>query len=66
MVTGANRGVGLQVAGELARWGATVILGARDIAKGEQAVEQLAAPAERVRVCACDVADDDSVRQAAA
>lgn len=65
LVTGANRGIGLQVAGDLAQRGLTVILGARDIAKGEQAVQQLAVPAGRVRVCALDVADDGSVRQAA-
>jgi NAD(P)-dependent dehydrogenase (short-subunit alcohol dehydrogenase family) len=37
LVTGANRGIGLGVTLKLARLGCTVILGSRDLAKGEEA-----------------------------
>ncbi|MBD2233189.1 SDR family oxidoreductase [Phormidium tenue] len=37
LVTGANRGIGLEVTRQLAQVGMTVILGSRDLAKGEAA-----------------------------
>jgi NAD(P)-dependent dehydrogenase (short-subunit alcohol dehydrogenase family) len=37
VVTGANRGIGLEVVLQLARLGVIVILGSRDLGKGEQA-----------------------------
>ena len=43
VVTGANRGIGFEVVGELARDGFTVVLGARDAVKGEHALENLRA-----------------------
>jgi NAD(P)-dependent dehydrogenase (short-subunit alcohol dehydrogenase family) len=42
VVTGANRGIGREVARQLARRGATVVLGARDPAAGEAAAGELA------------------------
>lgn len=41
IVTGANRGIGLEVCRQLARLNYTVILGSRDPAKGERAAAQL-------------------------
>lgn len=40
-ITGANRGIGLETARELAKLGAKVVLGARDLEKGEGAAETL-------------------------
>ena len=37
MVSGANRGIGLEVCRQLAERGYTVVLGSRDLAKGEAA-----------------------------
>jgi NAD(P)-dependent dehydrogenase (short-subunit alcohol dehydrogenase family) len=41
LVTGANKGIGLETAKQLGELGITVLVGARDLAKGEQAVEVL-------------------------
>jgi NAD(P)-dependent dehydrogenase (short-subunit alcohol dehydrogenase family) len=43
LVTGANKGIGLQIAQNLARAGLTVLLGARKIAAGETAAAGLSA-----------------------
>lgn len=43
VVTGANRGIGLEVARQLAAGGDTVVLGARDLAKGAAAADKLVA-----------------------
>jgi NAD(P)-dependent dehydrogenase (short-subunit alcohol dehydrogenase family) len=62
LVTGGNRGIGLEVCRQLARNGHEVILGARDRAKGERAAAGIE---ERVRVLELDVADAQSVERAA-
>jgi len=53
VVTGGNRGIGLEVCRQLGARGHEVILGSRDLAKGEQAAGELA----NVRAEALDVAD---------
>jgi NAD(P)-dependent dehydrogenase (short-subunit alcohol dehydrogenase family) len=68
VVTGANSGIGLVTARELARAGALVIMACRDIAKGERAAEQIraAVPTAELDVASLDLASLDSVRQFAA
>ncbi|WP_158861736.1 SDR family oxidoreductase [Leifsonia sp. AG29] len=61
LVTGANRGIGFGVVRALAERGFRVILGARDLGRGEEAVHRLGELASAVSVCALDVADDGSV-----
>jgi NAD(P)-dependent dehydrogenase (short-subunit alcohol dehydrogenase family) len=65
VVTGANSGLGLVTARELARAGASVVLACRDTAKGEQAASAIraAAPAVDVQVQALDLANLASVRE---
>ncbi|MCK2215159.1 SDR family oxidoreductase [Actinomadura sp. ATCC 31491] len=60
VVTGANRGIGLEVAARLARAGDTVLLTARDPAKAERAARGLAGRVEPRRL---DVSDDESVAE---
>ena len=41
LITGANKGIGLETARQLGKLGVTILVGARDLAKGEQAAEVL-------------------------
>jgi NAD(P)-dependent dehydrogenase (short-subunit alcohol dehydrogenase family) len=63
LVTGANRGIGLEVCRQLAERGYVVVLGSRELEKGEQAARELRGD---VRAIQLDVADPASVRAAAA
>ncbi len=60
LVTGANRGIGLEAARQLARAGLDVVLTARDPDAGAAAAAELGVRFERL-----DVSDDDSVRDCA-
>jgi NAD(P)-dependent dehydrogenase (short-subunit alcohol dehydrogenase family) len=63
VVTGANRGIGLEVCRQLAGHGYEVVLGSRDSAKGEDAAARLGHPSVVPRQL--DVSDDESVGAAA-
>lgn len=64
LVTGANSGIGYQAALELARHGAHVLLGVRNLAKGQDALGRLLreVPDARAEVVELDVASLHSVR----
>jgi NAD(P)-dependent dehydrogenase (short-subunit alcohol dehydrogenase family) len=62
LITGANRGLGLETARQLAGHGYEVLVGSRDRASGAEAVQELGAKAKLVLL---DVADEESVREAA-
>jgi NAD(P)-dependent dehydrogenase (short-subunit alcohol dehydrogenase family) len=66
VVTGANTGLGLETARELAAKNATVVLAVRDLAKGESARADIAAgvPDADVSVQALDLASLDAIRSA--
>ncbi|MEA2422219.1 MAG: hypothetical protein QOF55_1318 [Thermoleophilaceae bacterium] len=68
VVTGANSGLGLQIALELARNGARVVLACRDTAKGDAAAERIrsSVPDAGLEVARLDLADLASVRDFAA
>jgi NAD(P)-dependent dehydrogenase (short-subunit alcohol dehydrogenase family) len=68
IVTGANSGLGFQVALELARGGARVLLACRDLDRGRTALERLRAevPGSDVELRLLDLADLSSVRAFAA
>ena len=62
VVTGAGRGIGLEVCRQLAERGMTVVLTARDPEKAEAAAEQLVGEGLDVIPKALDVTNDESVR----
>ena len=61
LVTGGNRGLGLETCRRLARLGLSVLLGARDEKEGRAAAQALAGEGLDARVERLDVADDGSV-----
>lgn len=65
LITGANRGLGLEAARQLAPLGYTIILGARDKAKGEAAAAQLRASGLDAHAVQLEVSDEQSVANAA-
>jgi NAD(P)-dependent dehydrogenase (short-subunit alcohol dehydrogenase family) len=66
VVTGANRGIGREVARRLAREGFRVVLGSRDAERGRAAADELGGADAGIVACRLDVADDASVDAAAA
>ena len=63
LVTGANKGIGFEVARELARMGWRVFLGARNEKAGRAAAEKLSGAGDVVFL-QIDVSDDKSIRAA--
>jgi NAD(P)-dependent dehydrogenase (short-subunit alcohol dehydrogenase family) len=61
IVTGANRGIGLEVSRELAQRGMRVWLTSRDAERGEQAAARLAGQGLDVQARRLDIADPGSV-----
>lgn len=66
LVTGANKGLGLEVARRLGEAGLRVWLGARDAQAGEEAAARLREGGADVRPIRIDVLDTDSIAAAAA
>jgi NAD(P)-dependent dehydrogenase (short-subunit alcohol dehydrogenase family) len=70
LVTGANKGIGFEVARQLARKGFHVFLGARDEKAGQAAVQKLNKEGEKedygeIAFIKIDVSKPDSIRRAA-
>ncbi|MFI5615748.1 SDR family oxidoreductase [Amycolatopsis sp. NPDC051903] len=63
LVTGANKGIGKEIARQLADAGLTVLVGSRDPERGERAVAEIGGDA---RLLVLDVTDTDSIAAAAA
>ncbi len=67
LVSGANRGIGLEVSRQLGRLGHRVLLGSRDAARGEEAAARLRAGGiGDIAAVTLDVADPRSVARLAA
>lgn len=62
LITGANKGIGRDIARRLAAEGFTVYVGSRDAGRGQQAVEEIGGDA---RLLVLDVTDHDSITKAA-
>jgi NAD(P)-dependent dehydrogenase (short-subunit alcohol dehydrogenase family) len=65
LVTGANKGIGLEICRQLARLEHRVILSARSAERGEGAVKTLAAEGLKVEFLLLDTADEGSILRAA-
>jgi NAD(P)-dependent dehydrogenase (short-subunit alcohol dehydrogenase family) len=65
LITGANKGIGLETARQLAQQGITVLAGARDETKASQAAEELRKGGLDVHGIVIDVNDTDSIQKAA-
>ncbi|ANZ64919.1 carbonyl reductase [Secundilactobacillus paracollinoides] len=65
LITGANRGMGFEIAKELGAKGQRILLGARNAEKGTQAVEQLKQSGIDATLIPLDVTDKQSVQAAA-
>ncbi len=64
LVTGANRGIGLEIVRQLSRAGLMAVLASRDVAKGREAAAKLASEGLEPPVVALDVTDEGSIRAA--
>ena len=62
LVTGANKGIGLQIAKDLAARGLTVLVGSRDLGHGEAAAKGVGGDARALQI---DVTDPASIAAAA-
>jgi NAD(P)-dependent dehydrogenase (short-subunit alcohol dehydrogenase family) len=66
LVTGGNKGIGLEICRNLANAGCTVLLGARDVERGQQAARQLQqAGLDDVHFIEVDVTRQDTITAAA-
>ncbi len=65
LITGANKGIGLEIARQLGRQGMTVLLGARDERRGQVAAEKLRADGVDARSIQLDVTSQETIDRAA-
>jgi NAD(P)-dependent dehydrogenase (short-subunit alcohol dehydrogenase family) len=62
LITGANQGIGLQIAKDLVAHGFTVLVGARNLERGEAAAKEVGPDARAIQL---DVTDQASIAAAA-
>ncbi len=66
LITGANRGIGFEIARQLARLGIIAVIGSRDLAKGHQAAEGFKSEGLDAPVVQLDVDDPSSIAKGVA
>ncbi len=64
LITGANKGIGFETGRQLGEQGITVLIGARDGKRGEEAVGKLVAQGVNAHMVRLDVTDQDAIDQA--
>jgi NAD(P)-dependent dehydrogenase (short-subunit alcohol dehydrogenase family) len=62
LVTGANQGIGLQIAKDLVAHGFTVLVGSRNLERGEAAAKEVGSDARAIQL---NVTDENSIIAAA-
>ena len=65
LITGANKGIGKEIARQLGAQGMTVLIGARDSGRGEEAAAELTAGGADTHAVRLDVTDAASIEAAA-
>jgi len=65
LITGANKGIGLETARQLGKQGITVLVGSRDADKGESAAKVLRFEGLDAKAVVIDVSKEDSIAKAA-
>lgn len=65
LITGANKGIGLEIARQLARLGHTALIGARDLQRGETAAKTLQEEGLDAAFLQIDVTDQGTIDSAA-
>lgn len=65
LVTGANKGIGLEISRQLSQAGVTVLMGARSLERGQAAASDLTAAGLTVQAIAIDLNDDNTISAAA-
>ena len=65
-ISGANKGIGLETARQLGKTGVTVVIGARDLARGEAAAKELRAEGIDARAVKLDVVSAADIAAVAA
>ena len=65
LITGANKGIGFEVARQLGKAGFSILLGARNVALGEQAAAKLRAENIDVRAIELDITRPETIAAAA-
>jgi NAD(P)-dependent dehydrogenase (short-subunit alcohol dehydrogenase family) len=66
LITGANKGIGLETARQLGKQNFVVLVGARDLGKGDEAVAELKKEGIEAQAIEIDVSKSESIRKAAA
>lgn len=66
LITGANKGIGFEAARQLAQKGFTLLIGARDASKGEEAAVKLRSEGFNADYVRIDTTDAETIKQAAA
>lgn len=66
LITGANKGIGFEIARQLAKTGAQVFLGARDAGRGQAAADELGGSVEFLPLDVSDAASIDRAAEALA
>ena len=65
LVTGGNKGIGLEIARQLAEAGVSVVIGARDLRRGQEAAGRLAEAGPAVEAMHIDLNDETTIASAA-